>query len=42
MIMKYGNINNTERKFISTNIVYLNNYLERLEIIEDVNNNQTF
>ena len=42
MIMKYGNINNTERKFISTNIVYLNNYLERLEIIEDVNIIQTF
>ena len=34
--MKYGDIDNTEKKFISTNIVYLNKYLEKLEIIDDV------
>ena len=36
MIMKYGNILNTERKFISTNITYLNKYLESINKIEDV------
>ena len=36
MIMKYGNILNTERKFISTNIMYLNKYLESINKIDDV------
>lgn len=42
MIMKYGDIDNIEKKFISTNIVYLNKYLEKLEIIDDVYIIQTF
>ena len=42
MIMKYGDIDNIEKKFISTNIVYLNKYLEKLEIIDDVYVIQTF
>ena len=36
MIMKYGKIVNTERKFISTNITYLNKYLESINKIDDV------
>ena len=42
MIMKYGNIDNTERKFISTNIIYLNKYLEQLTMKGDVYIIQTF
>ena len=42
MIMKYGNIDNTERKFISTNIIYLNKYLEQLTMKDDVYIIQTF
>lgn len=36
MKMKYGKIVNTERKFISSNITYLNRYLESINKIADV------
>ena len=42
MIMKYGAILNTERKFISTNITYLNRYLKSISKIEDVSIIQVF
>ncbi len=40
--MKYGNLDNRERKFISTNIAYLNKYLEHLKLLEEVTIIQTF
>ncbi len=36
MIMKYGKIVNAERKFISSNITYLNKYLKSIDKIDDV------
>lgn len=42
MQMKYGLLDNTERKFISTNIIYLNKYLDKLTLNDEVTIIQTF